>query len=128
LILLVSIVSYAFIPRVELKMKTDFVQTPSGIFVICEASNSGTVLIEDLAVSFTVYNETEEIMNATSFSAIVLKRGELADSYVHYFGDQFESYNIIITVDFVSYGRIIHRTLTHLAKDHMRLSFEDSVS
>jgi hypothetical protein len=128
LIILASAILYAFVPRVELKVNTDFVQTPSGIFVICEASNSGTVLIEDLEVSFTVYNETDKIMNATSFSANVLKRGDFTDAYVHYFGDQFEAYTIIIAVNFVSYGKIIQRTFTHLAKDYMRLSFEESVS
>jgi hypothetical protein len=128
LIILGSLIFYLFIPRVELNVKTDFVQTPSGIFVVCEAANSGTVMVEDLNVSFHVYNETDELMNTTSFSTIILRRGEIKDDYLHYFGNQFESYTIIITVNFVSYGRSYQRTFSHLAKDYMRLSFEDKVN
>jgi hypothetical protein len=128
LIILGGVIYYAFIPRAELKVRTDFLETPSGIFVVCEASNAGTVMIEDMNVTLNVYNTTDELMNGTSFSVNVLKRGDFIDKHVHFFGDQFESYLIHITVNFKSYGNKYQKTLTYSAGEHMRMSFEDSIS
>jgi hypothetical protein len=128
LIIMGGVIFYAFIPRVELKVNTDFVQTPSGIFVVCEASNTGSVLVEDVNVSFNVYNATDELMNGTAFSVNVLKRSDYAEEYVHFFGDQYESYIIHITVYFKAQGRKYQKILSHSAGEYMRMSFEDSIS
>jgi cell division protein FtsL len=128
LIILASLLFYLFVPRVQLSVKTDFIETPSGIFVVCETSNSGTVPIKDLNVTFQVLNATDAIINSTMFSAYVLERGDQTGGYVHYFGNQFESYTILVTVHFYSYGQEFQRTFSYLAKDYMRISFEDNVS
>lgn len=127
LIILGGLLYYFAFPWVELSVKTKFNETPSGIFVACEASNTGTVVIEDLEVSFSVYNASGVLMNSTSYSASLLKRWQYEESYVHYHGDQVEPYRIAISVYFKANGKGYRDTFSHEARDYMRLEFEKKV-
>jgi hypothetical protein len=127
LIILGGLLYYFAFPWVELSVKTGFNETPSGIFVVCEASNTGTVMIEDLEVSFTVYNSSGVLMNSTSYSTSVLKRWQYEENFVHYHGDQVEPYQIVISVYFKANGKGYRDTFSHEAKDYMRLEFEKKV-
>lgn len=125
MILLGGVLYYLLIPWVELKVETEFTETVSGVFVSCELTNTGTVLIEDLNASFNVYNSTNVLMGNATFSDSLIRRWEHAGGFVHYFGDQFEPYKIEITVYFKAGGKGYRSTFEHVAKDHMRLAFED---
>lgn len=127
LIILGGLLYYFAFPWVELSVKTRFNETPSGIFVVCEASNTGTVMIEDLEVSVSVYNSSGILMNSTSYSATVLKRWQYEENFVHYHGDQAEPYNIVISVYFKANGKGYREAFSHEAKDYMRLEFEKKV-
>jgi hypothetical protein len=127
LIILGGLLFYFAFPKVELSVKTKFNETPSGIFVVCEASNTGTVMIEDLEVSLSVYNSSGILMNSTSYSATILKRWQYEENFVHYHGDQVEPYNIVISVYFKANGKGYRDTFSHEAKDYMRLEFEKKV-
>ncbi|UCE38300.1 MAG: hypothetical protein JSW00_03420 [Thermoplasmata archaeon] len=127
LIILASLLYYFMVPWVELSVSTSFSETPSGIFVVCEASNTGTVMVEDLSINVNVYNSSGVLMNTTFFSSSILKRWQYAHGYVQYFGDQFESYKIEISVYFKANGKGYRDTFSHEASDYMRLAFEKKV-
>jgi hypothetical protein len=126
-IILGGLLYYFAFPWVELSVKTRFNETPSGIFVVSEAVNTGTVMIEDLELSFSVYNSSGILMNSTSYSASVLKRWQYEENFVHYHGDQVEPYKIVISVYFKANGKGYRDTFSHEAKDYMRLEFERKV-
>jgi hypothetical protein len=69
----------------------------------------------------TKFNETP------SDSATILKRWQYEEGYVHYHGDQMESYNIVISVYFKANGKGYRDTFSHEARDYMRLEFERKV-
>ena len=126
----ILVISYIYIiPRTELTVKTIFNENFSGIAVGCKIKNSGNKDIDDFSIHMEIRNSTKGVMDELNFTRKSIRPGEEFDTTnLQFYGDQFETYTIILEIEFKSDGKSYKDTIKHTAKDYMNLTWDDKIT
>jgi hypothetical protein len=130
-ILLVLALSIHFIiPRIDLKLITVYKES-TGLVVNLDSKvqNEGTLSIQHLKLNITVYNSTVGVVAKARYNLSDLEaHSSHSFDNVYFFGDQYENYHLVITVQFESEGNAFTEVYHHDVKEYMYYRFEDKFS
>jgi uncharacterized membrane protein YvbJ len=118
---------YYIIPRLELDVITQYKES-SGLSnnVDFKVKNEGTLNVQHFTMNITVLNSTEGIVAEEDYyvSDIDAHTSQKFNN-THFFGDQYENYEITLNVQFESEGKTYTETYTHKVGESMQIRWED---
>jgi hypothetical protein len=126
---LIIVLSYNFIiPRLEFDVVTEYRES-SGLSINVDSKivNEGTLDIKHFVMNITVLNSSQGVVARVEHNAssIDSHSTEKFDN-IHFFGDQYENYEIVIHIEFESSGKGYSKEYNHGVGKYMRVRWEDT--
>ena len=120
--------SYHFIiPRLELKVITQY-REASGLAINLDSKieNEGTLSINQYTMNITILNSSDvEVAKGDYFLANLDAHSSHNFNNIYFFGDQYESYKIMINISFESSGKDYSKTFDHTVEEYIIIRYED---
>ncbi|MEE9150820.1 MAG: hypothetical protein V3U20_03195 [Thermoplasmata archaeon] len=127
-ILIISLSYHFIIPRIELKVITQY-QESSGLVINLDSKvrNEGTLNIQHFSMNITILNSSDGVVAKGDYyiSDLDAHSSHSFDN-IHFFGDQYEPYQIKINISFESSGKDYSESYDHNVKEYIRQRYEDN--